>query len=128
MRFSGTRRRWCAAPSNGGTRSKGIVNTLGKAIRQGQAEGTVGVRGFIGNGDTERTTISPRKFLAPGTTTVETYAMADAGDDAFEEALAEAKAEGNVSRANVVRKLTKQKETKETTVPSVDAESPSLCR
>ena len=54
--------------------------------------------------------------------------MADAGDDAFEEALAEAKAEGNVSRANVVRKLTKQKETKETTVPSVDAESPSLCR
>lgn len=91
--------------------------TLGKAIRQGQAEGTVGRREdggpridlFTGNKK-----VSPQDLMPGGTTTVETYAMADAGEEAFEAALTEAKAEGNVSRANVVRKITQPKETKET--------------
>jgi len=75
--------------------------SLGKAIRQGQAEGTVNSSGDHALPDRKST----RDFFSGGTTTVETYAMADAGEEAFEAALAQAKAEGNVSRANVVRKL-----------------------
>lgn len=87
---------------------------LGKTIRKGQAEGTVNTQRDGGprpprKGDlfTDGIKVSPRDLVPPGKTAVETYALADAGEEKFEEALTEAKAEGNVSRANVVRHIRK---------------------
>lgn len=93
---------------------------LGKAIRKGQAEGTVRNLGWGGpTADYERggqvvhvdrvrdeTAISPKEFLGSGQVTHEVYAMADgASAEEFEDALTEARSEGNLSRANVVRKV-----------------------
>lgn len=83
--------------------------SLGRAIRAGQAEGTIAKTGDNQHGR-EVEGLAHRKsltseFLPGGPATVQTYAMADAGEQAFEAALTEARAEGNVSRANVVRKL-----------------------
>ena len=78
--------------------------TLGRAIRQGQADGSV-MRNGLNKAFTDGKSLSPADLMSQGTTAVETYAMADAGPEVFESALAEAKTEGNVSRANVVRKI-----------------------
>jgi hypothetical protein len=85
---------------------------LALAVRRGQENGRVkkrgdggwGARNLDGNGDTTKT--SPEEFVGRGGTRAGTYAMADGVPDGdFEGALGEAKAEGNLSRANVVRKI-----------------------
>lgn len=85
---------------------------LGKAIRKGQAEGSVtqSVR-VTGGGPTRRVqnmnSSSPVEFIPHGQDRADIYQMVDnaATDEEFDDALAEAKAEGNLSRANVVRKV-----------------------
>lgn len=98
---------------------------LGRAIRRGQADGTiakpgdiggVGTPGVVGSlpGSSRRNAhllARPSDFaakheLSPGANQPGIYALADhAEPEEFEAALAEAKAEGNPSRANVVRKI-----------------------
>lgn len=60
-------------------------------------------RAVDGNSDTTKT--SPGEFVGHGGTRADTYAMTDgvSGED-FEDALTDAKAEGDLSRANVARK------------------------
>lgn len=92
---------------------------LGKAIRAGQAAGVVartgsvrgvpepGVRGSMPS-STERIDLpaSPTTFLGPsGQGGSEIYALAEATEAEFEDALGRAREEKNVSRANVVRKV-----------------------
>lgn len=90
---------------------------LGKAIRAGQEAGTVRKNGeheFAGNqhgaGPVPETNTysqeSPKAFFGTSNEMVDTYAMSDnVTEEEFEAALTEARAEGNVSRANVVRKV-----------------------
>ncbi len=94
---------------------------LGVAIRQGQEDGTVRSKGEGGGptGDYLRgestvhidpvrdsNMISPKQFFTHGTDAVQTYAVTDDVTDAqFDAALETAKEEGNLSRANVVRKV-----------------------
>lgn len=80
---------------------------IGLAIRKGQAEGRISQRGDQRSDQRrQKTLISPSVFLRPGDETVNTYAMTDdVPADTFEAAIEEAKAEGNLSRANVVRKV-----------------------
>jgi DNA-binding phage protein len=93
---------------------------IGLAIRKGQAQGRVRVqadgpqvRDLIPEGNK----VSPREFLTGGKTTTETYAMTDdVSEERFEEAIAEARAERNLSRANVIRKV--RHEEKPVTVPA----------
>ena len=87
---------------------------LGVAIREGQASGTVAARGSAGgdrrssfvSSSTEETKTSPAEYLGTsGQTQYEVYSMTDGvSDDQFDEAIDEAKSEGNLSRANVARK------------------------
>jgi len=99
---------------------------LGQSIRGGQESGEISKKGDAGDqGDYIRggrpvrggrlhdvNKTSPGDFFAGGRTTQETYAMTDdVTDEDFETALTEAKDEGNVSRANVVRKIKAPKET-----------------
>ncbi len=86
---------------------------LGVAIRKGQDAGEIGSRTnqpYFGNQHSalphvERKT-SPESFFSGGKDQSETYAMTDGvSDDEFDAALAEAKDEGNLSRANVVRRF-----------------------
>lgn len=79
---------------------------LAKSIRKGQAEGTVATRGKTSHGEVLD---SPTKFasesdLYSAKTTIHDLSD-DVSDDEFEEALTEAREEGNLSRANVVRKI-----------------------
>ncbi len=93
---------------------------IGLAIRKGQAEGRIAKRGDIGGaqvkgtrgaktgsirgGDLERAS----RFLTTPNELTGAYAMADnVSEEAFEAAIGEAKTEGNLSRANVVRKVTR---------------------
>ncbi len=87
---------------------------LAETVRKGQGTGQFLApvhpgpgRGKPGNGGTRFPgRRSPADYLGTGRTRTEMYAMADGvSDEEFERALAEAKAEGNLSRANVVRKL-----------------------
>lgn len=84
---------------------------IGLAIRRGQAEGRIRKVG-----DDCRTDLvhrvndvqkqSPREFFSNSAEVVDTYAMTDSITDAqFDEAIETAKAEKNLSRANVKRKL-----------------------
>ena len=88
---------------------------VGQAVRKGQDDGLVATRG---NPDlrpvrdepksSRREDLdSPAAYIGDGgRVTSDTYAMTDdVTDERFEEAIAEAKAEGNLSRANVVRKV-----------------------
>jgi hypothetical protein len=89
---------------------------IGVAIRRGQAEGTIKRRGQGGGqpprgarprGDTSLS--SPTDFATHGelhgNSSDGIYDMTDdVTDEQFEDAIGEAKAEGNLSRANVVRK------------------------
>lgn len=92
---------------------------LGKAIRKGQEEGTVATRGTIG-GSGSRGSSGTRSSYNPDLVSRPTdfasadelhgngagiYQLAEADPEQFEEAIAEAKAEGNLSRANTVRKI-----------------------
>ncbi len=87
---------------------------LAGAVRKGQGTGQfLGPvhpgpgRGKPGNGATRFPgRRSPADYLGTGRTRTEIYAMTDGvSDEEFERALAEAKAEGNLSRANVIRKI-----------------------
>lgn len=91
---------------------------LGKAIRRGQAEGTIAIKGSagmnIGTGTVRGTDLaSPTDFAkdvelydrpTQGKTGILTIADS-ATDSEFEAAVADAKAEGDLSRANVARKI-----------------------
>lgn len=93
---------------------------VGKAIRQGQDEGTIrttGQREHVANQhtvaalvDNESSTFSPTDFATTAELTGNNAGIYDLTDDVsdeqFEEAITEAKAEENLSRANVVRKTT----------------------
>lgn len=80
---------------------------IGLAIRRGQAAGEIRGRG----GDDYRSGLhvektGPREFFSGGQDTVDTYAVTDGvTDEQFDAAIVQAKAEGNLSRANVVRKV-----------------------
>lgn len=87
--------------------------TLGRAIRKGQAEGTVATRGqrpsSAASGELRRVADFGTDNTMYGTTGnggTGVLALADEVPDPadFDAALAEAKAEGNLSRANVARK------------------------
>lgn len=81
---------------------------LGIAIKRGQHEGTVRRKGEGGGPSSpsrDTTKTSPTPAFAHPEERRDSYALADADDNTFEEAIEEAKAEGNVSRANVVRKV-----------------------
>lgn len=106
---------------------------LGLAVRQGQEAGVIAKRGdgsqqdYMRGGKLVRgakapaaNISSPTEYMGRnGSTTVETYAMADGVTDSqFEEALDTARAERNVSRANIVRKL------KHEVAPSREPSSP----
>lgn len=90
---------------------------LGVCIRRGQAEGTVAKKGdHKGNQhtggrsvDDTSSKVTPSEYVT-GYERVEVYAMTDdVTDEQFEEAIAEARAEKNLARANVVRKVAKRK-------------------
>ena len=88
---------------------------VGELVRQGQAEGTIKARGdgVFDRGDRYYPDATVKKesphfvmgVKASSDLISDSYAMADADPDTFEQALSEAKAEGNLSRANVVRKV-----------------------
>ena len=94
---------------------------VGKAVRMGQESGSITTRAdggaktdYMRNGKlvragrdqiTDHKKRSPDDFMPHGAARVEMYAMTDAPDQHFEDAIAEAKAEGDLSRANVVRKV-----------------------
>ncbi len=83
---------------------------IGELVRHGQRDGTIAKRGDIGGNraDDERVhhLQRPSDFFADGTQErADSYAMADAPEEEFERAVDEAKSEGNLSRANVVRKV-----------------------
>lgn len=82
---------------------------LGKAIRKGQEAGTI-----LRHGDNQRTSGSTKSSMYDFTTRNEWHGggadpgvvdIADASPEQFDAALDEAKAEGKLSRANVVRKI-----------------------
>lgn len=85
---------------------------IGVAIRAGQKAGTVMT---VRDGASRRESnlvpvenkVSTRSFFAGGKDMSETYALTDGvTNEQFDAAITEAKAEGNLSRANVVRKVT----------------------
>jgi DNA-binding CsgD family transcriptional regulator len=91
---------------------------MGLAIRRGQHAGQIAKRGDRGGrgapgvhggnpGDRRGDHLdSPAAFFRHGDERAETYTMTDGVSDSdFENALDEAKAEGNLSRANIVRKI-----------------------
>jgi hypothetical protein len=108
---------------------------LGKAIRKGQEEGTVTKHGetLIPGGPREGLEVDQPDFQHKKRVTdiasrAELYgtrgdgvmALTEADDEQFEEALTEAKAEGNLSRANVVRHVKGQKGSEPTASQRVD--------
>ena len=84
---------------------------IGKAIRAGQERGEIARRGeHKGNQHVgphaDDSKISSAVLIPNSNELADVYAFADeATDEEFEEVLAEAKAEGNLSRANVKRKV-----------------------
>lgn len=89
---------------------------IGVAIRRGQEAGEI-TRSVVetGGGPHRRslnaTTLSPSEILRTGTDRAGTYAVTDGvSDEQFDEALNAAKAEKNLSRANVVRKVRNQQQ------------------
>jgi hypothetical protein len=97
---------------------------IGVAIRRGQQNGEIarrgdrrshGAPGVYGGSLNERHDdhlSSPGSFFRHGDERADTYAMTDGVSDAdFEDAIGEAKAEGNLSRANLVRKVRQRRRT-----------------
>jgi len=110
---------------------------LGVAIREGQAKGEIAQKGdssgpradYLRGGKTvhvdplpQEKKPSPSDYLGPaGQIQHEIYTMTDGvSDEQFEEAIAEARAEGNISRRNVARKA----KAKATAV--IDADDPLI--
>lgn len=97
--------------------------TLRKATRKAQDEGTIAKRGTnLMPGARTRSHAdlsssrpdlpSPKSFFSTQAEYEDALVMGDAEDHEFEAALTEARAEGNLSRANVVRKLKPQRATR----------------
>jgi len=106
---------------------------IGLAIRKGQAEGTMarpgmvppstqkpfervrrGVREIVSPPRRphvrDANLRSPREFLASGSESAQTYAVTDGvSDEEFEAAIGQARREGNMSRANVIRRVTQRR-------------------
>lgn len=80
---------------------------IGQAVRNGQEAGEIPNRGgWSSDGRPRETSITADSFLPHGQERSEVYAMTDdVSDEQFEDALAEARDEGNLSRKNVVRKV-----------------------
>jgi hypothetical protein len=85
---------------------------IGELVREGQERGEIAKRGDVGNGrprvDGERAhhLRSSSEFFTDGTQErKDSYVMADAPAEQFDAAVGEAREEGNLSRANVVRKV-----------------------
>lgn len=79
---------------------------IGELVREGQREGTVRVRGQ--REDLPRTgdLHSPTGIAGMGVNELtDSYVVADTPVEQFEQAMADARNEGNLSRANVVRKV-----------------------
>jgi len=84
---------------------------IGQLVHEGQERGEIAKRGDIGA--SQAGALNAGHLLRPGEVigsaskqaVTETYTMADTPDEDFDEAIEEAKAEGNLSRANVVRKV-----------------------
>jgi hypothetical protein len=106
---------------------------IGLAIRRGQHNGQIARRGDRGGrgapgvhganpGDRRGDHLdSPAPFFRHGDERADTYAMTDGvGDTDFEDALGEARAEGNLSRANVVRKIRQRRRN----LPAPDGQVP----
>lgn len=109
---------------------------IGLTIRRGQAEGKVRKAGqgsgprsdYVRSGRTVHVDplpgenlISPADFLPSGGTMNETYAMTDGVSDGdFESALADAKADGNLSRTNVIRRIREGRKASREGIPDRD--------
>lgn len=97
---------------------------VGVAIREGQERGDVRTSGQYEGASApytrtrlgvtqdiepavreQNSRLSPKALLPNSSERVEIYAVAEASDDDFDTAIGEAKAEGNLSRANVLRKV-----------------------
>ena len=80
---------------------------IGLAVRKGQAEGRINKHGDQRSDQVHEADLrSPKEFFSNHGENSDTYAMTDGvTDEQFEAAIAAAKAEGNLSRANVVRKV-----------------------
>jgi hypothetical protein len=84
---------------------------IGMAIRRGQEAGTINTRKDGGRKppatlDTPVIKNKVDEFMPRGKTAVQTYAMVDGvNEQQFENAIKEARAEGSLSRVNVIRKL-----------------------
>jgi len=86
---------------------------LGKAIRAGQERGEIKRQREGGGWPTSRSTevdqkSTPPDFFANHGEQSDVYALVDSDESLFEQALTEAKSEGNLSRANVVRKVKRE--------------------
>lgn len=78
--------------------------SLDRAIRKGQDEGGIARRGDrVANHPDQK--ISPSSFFAGGQERSDAYQMGELEPEQFESVLTAAKDEGNLSRANVVRKV-----------------------
>lgn len=76
---------------------------VGVAVRAGQERGEIRAKGHVG---LHQVKTSPKEIFTSGKETSEIYALTDdVTAEEFEEAITEAKTEGNLSRANVVRKV-----------------------
>lgn len=83
---------------------------IGELVREGQTRGEIAKPGDIGgnragDGRTQHLRSSAEFFEDPTEGRRDAYAMADAPDEQFERAITDAREEGNLSRANVVRKV-----------------------
>ncbi len=85
---------------------------VGELVRAGQEEGTVRppsqTVGRVGNYGRARATShlpAPLEYFGAHQEQKDSYAMADASSADFDQAIEDAKAEGNLSRANVVHKV-----------------------
>jgi hypothetical protein len=105
---------------------------LGKAIRDGQDAETIATRGgnhgnqHVGGRflDEESAKPAPSSFIPNNGERQDILALANnANPSEFEEALTEAKAEGNLSRANLVRKVSPERHDSELDVIDVDSET-----
>jgi hypothetical protein len=88
---------------------------IGQLVRDGQEEGTVLTRGQRRDlhRDEDLKSATELMGVAPGSIAAvsQHYSMADAAEGDFESALDEARQEGNLSRANVVRKVKNDRDT-----------------
>ena len=77
---------------------------VGELVRQGQEDGTV-ARSHVGVVDDNTRTVTEAAGVTHRSQVTALYPMADVHPADFDAAIEDAKAEGNLSRANVVRKV-----------------------